>query len=424
MSRISYFTDMEKSVVTANFLKRGWTSATSDEDWNFYWANTQTCRSLFSAESSYRLGDYQMINHFPNHYELTRKDLMVKNIKRYKREQDKERETRERSQFNLEFVPVTFVLPADYNLFAEEYRRCPTCTWIMKPCGRSQGSGIFLVTKLSRIKKWSNEGNSASSFGRHAAVQSSAIGGGGAQPTAPPRESYVISKYIESPLLIGGKKFDLRLYVLVTSFRPIRAYLFRRGFCRFCSAKYDRSTHQMDNMLVHLTNVAIQKQGDDYNPHHGGKWSVDDLLFYIASLRGSDAADLLWQEICWVIGHSLKAVAPMMLSDPHCFECYGYDIIIDANLKPWLIEVNASPSLSTTTNTDHFLKLSLIDAILNVVLPPDGVPNAKWNKRPSAEALRGWIVLIDEEAKVGSAYARQNKANKAKSSRSDVSRNK
>lgn len=37
MSRISYFTDMEKSVVTANFLKRGWTSATSDEDWNFYW---------------------------------------------------------------------------------------------------------------------------------------------------------------------------------------------------------------------------------------------------------------------------------------------------------------------------------------------------------------------------------------------------
>ncbi len=50
--------------------------------------------------------------------------------------------------------------------------------------------------------------------------------------------------------------------------------------------------------------------------------------------------------------------------------------------------------------------------------------SAKWNKRPSAEALRGWIVLIDEEAKVGSAYARQNKANKAKSSRSDISRNK
>ena len=42
---------------------------------------------------------------------------------------------------------------------------------------------------------------------------------------------------------------------------------------------------------------------EDYNPHHGGKWTVEDLLFYIASLRGSDASDLLWQEICWVIGN-------------------------------------------------------------------------------------------------------------------------
>ena len=37
MSRINYFTDMEKSVVTANFIKRGWTSASSEEEWNFYW---------------------------------------------------------------------------------------------------------------------------------------------------------------------------------------------------------------------------------------------------------------------------------------------------------------------------------------------------------------------------------------------------
>lgn len=93
---------------------------------------------------------FRLINHFPNHYELSRKDLLVKNLKRYKREQDKEREPNKetRSQFALDFLPVTFVLPADYNLFAEEYRRCPTCTWIMKPCSRSQGSGIFLVTKV------------------------------------------------------------------------------------------------------------------------------------------------------------------------------------------------------------------------------------------------------------------------------------
>ena len=48
--------------------------------------------------------------------------------------------------------------------------------------------------------------------------------------------------------------------------------------------------------------VFYLSQQDDYNPHHGGKWSVEDLLFYISSLRGNEASDLLWQEICWVIG--------------------------------------------------------------------------------------------------------------------------
>lgn len=73
--------------------------------------------------------------------------------------------------------------------------------------------------------------------------------------------SFLNGRYIDNPLLIGSKKFDLRLYVLITSFRPLKAYLFKLGFCRFCTVKYDTSVQELDNMYVHLTNVSVQKHG-------------------------------------------------------------------------------------------------------------------------------------------------------------------
>ncbi|MBV98247.1 putative tubulin polyglutamylase TTLL1, partial [Eschrichtius robustus] len=104
------------------------------------------------------------------------------------------------------------------------------------------------------------------------------------------KEAYVISLYINNLLLIGGRKFDLRLYVLVSTYRPLRYYMHKLGFFCFCT--------------------------------------------------------------------SLKAVAPMMNNDKHCFECYSYDIIINDKLKPWLIEVNASPSLTSTLPTTKSLSIT------------------------------------------------------------------
>lgn len=56
--------------------------------------------------------------------------------------------------------------------------------------------------------------------------------------------------------------------------------------------------------------------------------------------------------------------------NPQCFELFGYDILVDQNFKPWLIEVNASPSMGTTSETDHQLKTCLINDLLNIVIPP------------------------------------------------------
>ena len=84
------------------------------------------------------MGEYQLLNHYPNHLELTRKDLMVKNIKRFRKEMEKENNPiAERDEngnlVHMDIVPMTYILPGDYVIFVEEFKRNPNTTWIMKP---------------------------------------------------------------------------------------------------------------------------------------------------------------------------------------------------------------------------------------------------------------------------------------------------
>ena len=159
----------------------------------------------------------------------------------------------------------------------EEFQKNPNTTWIVKPNNKSQGQGIFLLRKVNQLKKIVPGANFNAAF-KNLNVN----------------ETYVISRYLDNPLLIGGNKFDLRLYgnlinnsVLVTSYRPLKCYLYDEGFARFCNELYSSDIAEMDNMFVHLTNVAIQKYSGKYSQVHGGKWSLKCLKFYIESIFGS-----------------------------------------------------------------------------------------------------------------------------------------
>ncbi|KAJ3411751.1 putative tubulin polyglutamylase ttll1 [Chytridiales sp. JEL 0842] len=341
-SSIRFLTDIEKSCLTTNFSKRGWQRGT-EEDWNFYWAGVQTFRTITSLESGYRLADNQIINHFPNHLELTKKDLMVKNIKRYRKEVEKNDSLATETKYKyIDFLPMTYTLPGDYNLFAEEFRKNPSSVWIMKPTDKARGIGIFIINKLQQIKKWSRDNKMQWSYA------------------------------------------NCKDTVLVTSWRPLVAYKHAQGFSRFCAVKYTSDVSNLDNNFMHLTNVSIQKFGEDYNENNGGKWSLKNLLLYLQATRGKAATQKLVEDIDSIFIHSLRAVQQLMTNDRHCFECYGYDIIVDENLRPWLIEVNASPSLSATTVSDRLMKHCLINDILNIVVPEDFPENSKGAKGASA----------------------------------------
>lgn len=129
------------------------------------------------------------------------------------------------------------------------------------------------------------------------------------------------SRYIEKPLLIGGRKFDLRLYVLVTSYRPLKAYMSIEGFARLCSDRYDNSGADLDNRMVHLTNASVQRHNESYNTSHGNKWPLDSLRLYLESTRGKSETDKLFARIRELVVVSLRACSGVIVQDRCVFFC-------------------------------------------------------------------------------------------------------
>jgi tubulin polyglutamylase TTLL9 len=119
-------------------------TTTCSEDWDLLWVE-RDC--IYEILNHFHLQTHQKVNHYRNHYELTRKDLMVKNLKRHKKQLEKEGKFEDANAYN--FYPTTYNLPGDYSLFVEEFKKTAgTVWWIMKPIAKSQGKGIFLFNKL------------------------------------------------------------------------------------------------------------------------------------------------------------------------------------------------------------------------------------------------------------------------------------
>uniref|UniRef100_A0A2K6EEL0 Tubulin--tyrosine ligase-like protein 9 n=1 Tax=Propithecus coquereli TaxID=379532 RepID=A0A2K6EEL0_PROCO len=312
---IRFKTTLTNTLMDVLRHRPGWVEVKDEGEWDFYWCDVSWLRENF--DHTY-MDEHVRISHFRNHYELTRKNYMVKNLKRFRKQL--EREAGKLEAAKCDFFPKTFEMPCEYHLFVEEFRKNPGITWIMKPVARSQGKGIFLFRRLKDIMDWRKDTRSSDD-----------------QKDDIPVENYVAQRYIENPYLIGGRKFDLRVYVLVMS------------------------------VNVHLTNVAVQKTSPDYHPKKGCKWMLQRFRQYLASKHGPEAVETLFSDMDNIFVKSLQSVQKVIISDKHCFELYGYDILIDQDLKPWLLEVNASPSLTASSQEDYELKTCLLEDTLHVV---------------------------------------------------------
>lgn len=98
---------------------------------------------------------------------------------------------------------------------------------------------------------------------------------------------------------VSGRKFDLRIYTLVTSFHPLKAWLAREGFARLSSELFDLDN--IDDSRVHLTNMAIQLKihGDEKKNHSkkGYKWALIKVREYLTARHGPKEVEILFQRI-------------------------------------------------------------------------------------------------------------------------------
>ncbi|XP_066882987.1 tubulin monoglutamylase TTLL4 isoform X2 [Kogia breviceps] len=329
------------STVTPNIVKQTigrshFKISKRNDDWLGCWGHHMKSPSFRSIQ------EHQKLNHFPGSFQIGRKDRLWRNLSRMQSRFGKK---------EFSFFPQSFILPQDAKLLRKAWESSSRQKWIVKPPASARGIGIQVIHKWSQLPK---------------------------------RRPLLVQRYLHKPYLISGSKFDLRIYVYVTSYDPLRIYLFSDGLVRFASCKYSPSMKSLGNKFMHLTNYSVNKKNAEYQANEdetacqGHKWALKALWSYL-SQKGVNS-DAIWEKIKDVVVKTIISSEPyvtsllkMYVRRPYsCHELFGFDIMLDENLKPWVLEVNISPSLHSNSPLDISIKGQMIRDLLNLagfVLP-------------------------------------------------------
>jgi len=163
--------------------------------------------------------------------------------------------------------------------------------------------------------------------------------------------AWVIQKYMEMPFLVHKRKFDIRAYCLVTQ-EPgkgeVKAYFFRDAYLRTTSVEYSLKTK---DRMAHLNNDAVQKKGEDYGKFESAnKLSLTEFQKYLDEHHRGDGLSVqesLMPQMKSLAADSVRAARETLnpRGIDHSFEVFGFDFMVDASFKCWLIEVNSNPCL-------------------------------------------------------------------------------
>ncbi|XP_053099181.1 tubulin polyglutamylase TTLL7 isoform X3 [Hemicordylus capensis] len=303
-----------------------------DESANLIWSDCAV-----QQEKIAELRNYQRINHFPGMGEICRKDFLARNMTKMIKSQPQE----------YSFIPRTWIFPAEYTQFQnyvkELKRKRRQKTFIVKPANGAMGHGISLIRNGEKLH---------------------------------PQEHLIVQEYLDKPFLMEGYKFDLRVYILVTSCDPLKIFLYHDGLVRMGTEKYHPpNDSNLSQLYMHLTNYSVNKHNErferDETEDKGSKRSIKWFTEFLQTNQLD--VSKFWNDISELVVKTLIVAEPHVLhayrmcrpgqspgSDSVCFEVLGFDILLDRKLKPWLLEINRAPSFGTDQKIDYDVKKGVL----------------------------------------------------------------
>ncbi|KAJ8371022.1 hypothetical protein SKAU_G00110500 [Synaphobranchus kaupii] len=363
------------TVVASYCESQGWQRITDKtrDDYKLKWCEIKSKITYYN----FREGE-QLLFQIPNNKVLTTKIGLLCSLREYERVSSKVNQGRGLRRLKMEeFFPDTFRMDVrdEKDAFFAQQKEMEACgdrsqAWISKPTGLNQGRGIFLLRTEEEIRAF------------QAQLQSTDENQNYRRPPFRLPQARIVQRYIQNPLLLKGKKFDVRSYFLIACTTPYMVF-FRHGYVRLTCDLYDPNSN---NLSAHLTNQYMQKKNPLYSQLKEGNGLVHGALQCLCqrAVQGGEetptglgpryflpysilpfAEQKRMQAIMTQCFLAVKAKLERKLG---LFDLIGCDFMIDEDFKVWFLEMNCNPSLQTNCQVLKEVVPSTVTETLDLTL--------------------------------------------------------
>lgn len=366
-------------VILATLRKRPWWHSCSKNQDAEQTEQPHLIWEMYRAPHRYVDDTYRdvVLNHIQNNYCLVAKKGLYFCIKSFCAENNLD---------SSEIIPKTFFLCSQaskseivefmaYNQAVDEKKQDKNQDqiWIMKPASKTNcGFGIKVVSGTAAVLDLIKDSSTANKNKNtnETCTKNSKSGLAKDAMKKAAQNGWVVQAYMTQPLLVRGRKFDIRCYVLLTNCPQsgLKGYFFKEAYVRTSCKKY--SLKDISDRETHLTNDAVQKHAKGYGKYEdGNKLSLSELQQCITEDYPAAPVDmvqtLLLPAISRLCGLSIAAAAPELTKSNirRSFELLGYDYMVDALFRPILIEVNSNPCLEFACPLLEGLITALIEGV-------------------------------------------------------------